>query len=301
MRATRAATSTRIAMVGAGRAATGLAGALKRRGYRITGFFARRRGSAVRAAAAIGLRGGVAGDLAALVRDADIVLLCVPDAEIPRVADALSRLPAPGVRGKVVMHTSGAVGASAIASLRQAGARVGCLHPLVSFPPGDAATFDLEGVAFAIGGDPAALRAGRALAKGVGGLPLAIADRDRAAYHLAATMVASGTAALLDVGIEIARRRLGLSRARAGAALTTLLASVLRNVKQDGASKGLTGPVSRGDIGTVGRHLASLRKEDSSVRELYRLLSLRAIEMSVADGRLGSSTAMKLRKKLAHD
>ena len=293
-----------VGLVGAGRAATGLAVALRRRGFRIAGFVARRPSSARRAARAIGLRGGGAGDLALLVRNASVLLICVPDAEIPRVAAALSRLPPGGLLDKVVLHTSGAVGVAPLAPLRDMGARVGGLHPLVSFsrvgvsPPG---IIEMRGIAFAIGGDPAAVRAARALVRALGGLPILVAEEDRAAYHLAATLVASGTAALLDVGIDIATRRLGLSRVRARAALTALLASVVRNVARDGAGKGLTGPVSRGDAGTVARHLEALRKEDPSVRELYRLVSLRGVEMSLNDGRLDIAMANDLRKRLDDD
>jgi predicted short-subunit dehydrogenase-like oxidoreductase (DUF2520 family) len=72
-------------------------------------------------------------------------------------------------------------------------------------------------------------------------------------------------------------------------------------VSRDGAGKGLTGPVSRGDVGTVARHLLALRKEDPSVRELYRLVSLRGVEMSLNDGRLDTATARDLRKRLGDD
>lgn len=291
-----------VGFVGAGRAATGLARALRGRGYRITGFSARHRASAARAAKRLGLTGARTGakSLADILRGTDILMVCVPDEEITAVAEALGSIPAPGVRGKIVLHTSGVSGAGPLRGLRERGAKVGSLHPLVSFPPLGASAAEFRDVLFALDGDGAAVRTARAMVQTLGGVPLAVPEADRPIYHLAAALIATGTAALLDVGIQLASRRLRLSEPKTRAALISLARSVLRNLARHGARASLTGPVARGDWRTVERHIEALRHEEANVRELYLLLSRHALEMAVSDGRLDAADAKLMRKRLRH-
>jgi predicted short-subunit dehydrogenase-like oxidoreductase (DUF2520 family) len=289
-----------LAVVGAGRAGLALARRLSRRGYALTGIVARRRASAARASRLAGRRVGTL-DLAAAVAPARVVLVCVPDAEIPRVAETLAALASPGVAGRIVLHTCGALSAEALEPARRAGAATGSFHPLVSFPEPVAAPPDLGGVAFAVDGDPRALRAARAMARAIGGVPILVPAASRGAYHLAASLVAGGLVALLDEGLDLAVRRVGLTRREARDAFLPLVASVLRNVAASGPRSALTGPVARGDLDTVARHLEELSREAPALGNLYRLLSLRALAIAIEEGRLDPQRADRIRWLLQHD
>ena len=284
-----------LAFIGSGRVAGNLSRSLRARGCVI---------------AAMGSPRSAPG-LQRLIRGAGIVMICVPDDALGQVADRLASLPPPGVRGKVVLHTSGVAGPAPLRVLRKRGASVGCLHPQLAFPPAGGSPPDMRGACFAVDGDPGALRTARALVKVLGGQSLAITESERPAYHLMATLLATGTAVLLDVCVEMASKRLRLPGSRALGALAPLARSVIQNVSAAGPRRALTGPVARGDVRTVARHLQTLRRPGSMItkdkrgakamRELYRLVSLRAVQMARSEGRIDAATAARLRRELSKD
>ena len=188
---------------------------------------------------------------------ADVVVLACPDRAIEDAARAVLEQTS-GV--SVVLHCAGALGAEAYGELPREWASVafGAMHPLVSFadparPP------PLGGTAFALAGPPRARQAGERLARACGAEPMGKgpAGLHGAAYHAAAALVANGAAALAFVGVGILRER-GLSKAAAERALAGLLESVAHNLRAVGVPRALTGPVMRGDRGTVERHRGAL-------------------------------------------
>ena len=283
-----------VAIVGAGRAGLALAGALRRAGIPLAGVVARRSSSARRARRLLRIPAAATTPEGA-IGPASIVLLCVPDDALRDAAAALARLP---MRGKVILHVSGAQGIAPLAILRRRGARVGAMHPLYSFAPAGARAPSLAGTAFAVDGDEAASRAARALVRALGGLPLRVTGARRAAYHLAASIVANDLTALLDLGVSLMARRLAMSRAAAKRALLPLARASLENVSRYGARRGLTGPAARGDVRTLAAHLAVLAKEPALLDAVHRALSIHAVAMSADSGRLDAKTAAVLRRLL---
>jgi len=279
----------RVSVIGSGRAAAALTRALRGAGHRV--------------ASAPGRSGRPA--LERLARRSDIVLLCVADAAIEEVAGRLACLPEPALAGKVILHTSGAQGPEPLRGLSRRGASIGSLHPLISFPPrggpkpSNAGPAEFKGVGFAVDGSPPARMTARALAMELGGHPLSIPAAKRPAYHMMATLVASGMAALLHAAVEVARERLGMPEPAARRALMPLARSVLANVSEHGVARGLTGPAARGDVRTVVRHMKTLSGSPAAVRELYEIISRRAVLMALADKRLDARSAASLMKALA--
>lgn len=288
-----------VTVIGPGRAGLGLALALRRAGYRLAGVVGRRRLPA--AAARLAGRGGRA-DLAAAVERARIVLICVPDAAIGRVVAALDahagrRL----LDGRVVLHVSGALTDAPLAPLRRQGAAVGCFHPLFSFPPAGEAGGDLRGVAFAVDGDPGAVRAARAMTRALGGRLLRVPPERRTAYHLAASLLANHLVALLEAGLDLAARRLAITPAAARDAFLPLVLSAVENVRRAGPGRALTGPIARGDVATVRAHLEALAGEPGELGAIYRLLGRHALSMARARGDLDGQTALALARILGCD
>ena len=212
----------RIAVIGSGRLGTTLAAALREAGRRVAG-------------------PGGRGERP----DADLVILCVPDAEIPAAAEAVSGA------APLVGHTSGA---TPLTALGPAGAEgVFGLHPLQTFPAPveqDAlARFAGAGCAVA-GSGPAALAAATELAESLGMRPFAIDDEDRAAYHAAASM-ASNFLVTLEAAAERIAAGAGLEPAQARELLAPLVRSTVEGWASAGPERALTGPVARGDRATV--------------------------------------------------
>ncbi len=283
----------KVAIVGTGRAGLGLARALGRAGAEVV-VLARSRAGIARARRALGRTARVVSREAGLPPRAGVVLLCVPDGAIERAARDL----ATQARGRVVLHLSGASGMEPLASLRRGGAHVGAMHPLTVFPPPGSGPAPLKGVLFAIAGDPQARRAGGRLARRLGGHPVAIGASKRVSYHLAAALAANGLVALLDAAIEVARRGAGLSAPVARRGLVILAAAALAAVERDVPARALTGPVARGDEGTVRAHLAALEALGGDVDGLYRALSRRAVGLALRDRRLSPRDAAAMRRLL---
>jgi predicted short-subunit dehydrogenase-like oxidoreductase (DUF2520 family) len=150
-------------------------------------------------------------------------------------------------------------------------------------------------VAFAVDGDHAALGAARRLVRALGGTPLRVPASRRGAYHLAASLAANDLAALLDISMEIASLRLGLSRTRARHLLLPLVRSVVESVARSGPRRALTGPAARADRSTLERHLQALAREAPAARAAYRALTCRCIEMARREGRITAAQAADLR------
>lgn len=250
----------RIAIVGAGNLGTALAVALSRANYRIAAVLARSRGSSLRAAANLAKEvGAVASTDPSVLDSANVVWFCVPDSAISAVASSLSRNSRPlGItwRGKIALHSSGALASDELEPLRRRGASVASVHPLMTFVPGSQPS--LQGVPFAIEGDSAAVRTARRIVADLGSLSFAIRKKDKAAYHAWGTFASPLFIALLATTERVAQLA-GTKRAEVKRRMIPILLQTLANYASFDAADAFSGPIIRGDVDTVRRHLRVLR------------------------------------------
>jgi predicted short-subunit dehydrogenase-like oxidoreductase (DUF2520 family) len=200
-----------------------------------------------------------------------VVLLAVPDPHLESVARSLVGLEA----GAVVAHLAGAVDPHALAFLEARGARVARAHPMLSFPR-VVAPDALVGGALVLTGPRGAVQPIARLARALRMRPVVVRQLDATLYHLGAALLANGAVA---IAAEVERIWLaaGVPRAALRRLLGPLLGSVASNLGERGASGALSGPVARGDVETVRRHLAAL--PSPSTRELY--LALAALQLDL--------------------
>ena len=262
-----------FSLIGAGRAGGTLAWALVQAGYRPLACFcptAKGTREAVRF-----LGGGRAarslGDAAAA---APLTLIAIPDRLIEPVATELASA---DLRGRVLLHLSGAQTADALAPARTAGASVAACHPLTSLARRSRNADAFRGVAFAIDGDDKALRAAKALARAVGGRPFLAAREGKVLYHAGAVLASNALVTLLDLARGLARP-VGLDDEQALRAFLPLVRATLANVEDLGLEAALTGPVRRGDAATVVRHLEALPR--GPVREAYVTLARLSLDLA---------------------
>lgn len=242
---------------------------LRETGWEVTVVASRSEGSAKRAVRFIG--GGRASvGIPATLANATAILLTVPDDAIAPVAAELARNAGHELRGKVVLHTSGAMDASVLDLLRQCGAAVGSMHPLQTFngvnvPP-------LVGRIFAIEGDELAVRMARRIARSLGGVPVGIPATKKPLYHAAGAFAAGLSLALEEAGVRMLMDA-GLKRREAQRALLSLTRQVLEHYEKLGAQKAWTGPLARGDFGVVATHEEAVGQMPREFLEAYRAVS----------------------------
>jgi predicted short-subunit dehydrogenase-like oxidoreductase (DUF2520 family) len=281
------ARSPNIFVVGAGPAATALAGALRLSGVPVLGLWGRRP-AAARAAGAVA---GVAAFSAAppdLLLEADVLLVAVADASIGEVA---AKLVGTGlVTAKhVMLHCSGALSAAeAFGPTATKVGGVGTLHPLRAIADPRAAMRAMKGTIFGVEGDERGKAHAQALVTAMGGIALELDGRHMAAYHAAAAIASNYAVALLDAAAAVLAR-IGVAPEQALSALVPLAQGAIANVaaheKQGLAALAvaLTGPIRRGDDSTVERHLAALAG-DPELAEIYRVLGRRTAAIAARIG-----------------
>ena len=270
--------NSEVSIIGTGRLGTTLAVALSGRGYSIRSLVARRVQSARKAASLLDADVQVlaAKQIRSLI-GADLFLITVPDDQIPRVARELAEITA-DQRKMTALHTSGALSSDVLAPLREKGWSTGSIHPLMSISGRQDGDASLRGAFWGVEGDGSALRLGKALVRDLGGKSFSIQSEDKPLYHAAAVMASGNVTALFDVALEMLGE-CGLDRKTARSILVPLIASTVRNLETKDPAQALTGTFSRGDLETVKRHVAALKKLPEAL-ELYRLLGRRSLKLS---------------------
>ena len=244
-----------IGIIGAGKVGAVLGSALRGAEHAIVGVSAVSDASRERAETL--LPGVPVLDVQDIVERAELVLLAVPDDALGPLIEGLAKLGA-WQPGQIVAHTSGRFGVGILHPVRAAGAIPLALHPAMTFTGMSLDLTRLLDCTFGVTADAAMLPIAQALVVEMGAEPVAIAEADRTLYHAAlahgsnhlVTLVAQASQLLREVGVEAPERMLG-----------PLLRATLENALASGESA-LTGPVARGDVGTVAAHAGSLREHD---------------------------------------
>jgi predicted short-subunit dehydrogenase-like oxidoreductase (DUF2520 family) len=268
-----------LSIIGAGRTGRTLGLLARRAGYRIGPVVCRRASHAREAAAFIG-----AGRPGTALRGAALALIAVPDGEIAAVVRSL-RMP----RGGVAAHTCASLGADALRPLRPAGA----LHPLRSFADPSRAAALFAGTSCAVDGDPEALPVLEDFVRAIGGVPLRVRSDRKALYHAGAVFASNYVVAALDTALRLFDAA-GVPRREAAPAILKLAEGTLENIRSVGIPEALTGPVERGDVGTVRRHVEALASGAPELSGAYAALGRRAIEAALAKGAIGRAQARRL-------
>jgi predicted short-subunit dehydrogenase-like oxidoreductase (DUF2520 family) len=187
--------------------------------------------------------------------DSNIVWLTVPDDSIAAVARALAI--AQDWKGKYVFHSSGALTSDELASLRKRGARVASAHPMMTFVRGAAP--EMAGVSFALEGDAAAVRMARAVVENLGARAFVIKKENKVLYHAFGSFASPLVIALM-ASMEHVGKAAGIRRQDIKMVILPLLSQTLQNYLKRDAASAFSGPLVRGDVATVRKHLSELKK-----------------------------------------
>jgi predicted short-subunit dehydrogenase-like oxidoreductase (DUF2520 family) len=266
MSAKRKARSLTFTLAGSGNLAQALGPALRSAGYRINSVAFRATPASKMRAASLARRLGAKPVPLEGEPTSNVIWLCHTDDALPGIAQLLAHQP--GWRGRIVLHSSGALTSDVLAPLQRAGAFAASLHPMMTFVPG--LSPQLKSVPFAVEGDRLALAAARRIVARLGGEIFAIRKDVKVLYHALGSFSSPLLVATLATAERVGRGA-GLTRAQTRKIIGPILQQTLKNYLEHSAAAAFSGPIKRGDLNTVRRHLRELRRvPDAS--EVYRAL-----------------------------
>jgi predicted short-subunit dehydrogenase-like oxidoreductase (DUF2520 family) len=277
-----------IAIVGAGRLGKALAEELTRAGYSIAEIVSRNAAASKRKARDLARKVGArssTNDNAQL--DADLVWFCVPDRQIAQASLQLASIV--DWKRKIALHSSGALASDELSALRLRGAAVASVHPMMTFVSGSVPS--LKGVPFAVEGDAPAVLTARQIVRKLGGETFNIRKQHKPAYHAWGGFTSPLLVAALVTGERLARIA-GQSTAEARQKMLPIVRQTIANYEALGPAGAFSGPIVRGDVEIVRKHLEVLQKVPEA-RDAYRALARAALKYLPARNRA------KLKRALA--
>jgi predicted short-subunit dehydrogenase-like oxidoreductase (DUF2520 family) len=224
----------------------------------------------------------------AVVNATDLIFITTPDDVITTVADQIE-----WSRGKSVIHCSGADTTQALASARAAGATVGVFHPLQTFAGTEQAINNLPGTTFALEAEEPLLNLLKEMADSLGGYAIELKAKDKVRYHTAAVIACNYLVTLVKQAADL-WQAFGVPPEQAVQALVPLLKGTVGNIETIGIPDCLTGPISRGDVGTIEKHLAALENTAPEVLAIYRQMGINTIPIALVKGSIDEEQADRL-------
>lgn len=281
-----------IGIIGCGRVGASIGAAWRQAGHAIIGVSATSTASLERAEDM--LPGVPVLDPDAITERAELVLIAVPDDEIAPLVTGLANLGRIHA-GQILVHCSGRYGTDVLEAGTRLGALPIALHPSLTFTGTEVDLSRLRQATIAVTA-PAPIRPVReALVVELGAEPIDIAEADRPLYHAAITHASNHSITILAEAMELLAEA---GVADPSAVLHALVDASVANTMQNGP-KALTGPISRGDVGTIEAHLAalsefSLSRSNPAVRNSYIALARSTAAKALAMGRITEAQAQQI-------
>jgi predicted short-subunit dehydrogenase-like oxidoreductase (DUF2520 family) len=262
-----------IAIIGAGTLATALAVDLHRAGYNIAEIASRDNPQSRRRVDVLAKRVGARGvTLSQPELAARITWICVPDDAISGVAQQLAAMG--NWHRKIVLHSSGALVSGILAAMKARGAAIASVHPLMTFV--SASDSNLNGVPFAMEGDAKALSVLGAVVRSLGGKPLRIGAESKAAYHAFGFFSSPALVALIAAAQHVGKLA-GFIEPRARELMEPIIRQTIDNCFRTDPGRAFSGPLRRGDVATIRKHLDVL-KQNPELLDVYRSLGRIALK-----------------------
>ena len=281
----------KLGFIGAGTIGSALALKLSRRGYPVIAVSSRHHTSARKLAQAIS--GCLPVTTGQEVADtAELVFITTPDDVIAYVAAQVK-----WHEGQMVVHCSGADSTGILEPARKAGAYVGVFHPIQTFADAEQAMESMPGSTFTLEAEAPLLGILQEIASTLGGRWIKIKAGDRAVYHAAAVIVCNYLVTLVKMATDL-WQTFGVPRKEATEALLPLIRGTVHNLETIGLPQCLTGPIARGDSGTIKKHLEALERVSPDTLSSYRELGLKTIPIALSKGRISERQAEELKAAL---
>lgn len=226
---------------------------------------------------------------------ADCILITTPDDLIASVCAEI--VDGYSVKSKKIFHLSGAGGLDLLAPAARAGALVASIHPLQSFSSIDSAISNIPGSYFGVTAAAGVKKNSSDIVRDLGGIPIYITPEQKPLYHAAACIASNYLVSLMSI-VESIYLSIGISEKDARRAYLPLVYGSLKNIEKQGCSNALTGPIARGDSGTVQKHIEAMARNLPGFSSLYSNLGMVAVELARQKGTLSPRQAKIMIKLL---
>ena len=277
----------RIGFIGAGTVGTALAVGLSQRGCPVVAVSSRSLASAEKLAQRVN-DCQVCRTSQGVADAAQLVFITTPDDVIAGVASEIQLH-----EGQGVVHCSGAHSVDILEPAKRLGANVGSFHPLQTFASVNQAIENLPGSTFALEAEEPLLSELKELASVLDGSCVELKPGDKVLYHAAAVFACNYLVTLVKLAVDL-WRDFGVPPKEATKALLPLLKGTVNNIDNIGLPHCLTGPIARGDLSTIGKHLNALKAKDSELLITYKELGLQTIPVALAKGRIDEHRAEEM-------
>ena len=277
----------KLGFIGAGTVGTALAVRLRSKGYQVVAVSSRSEASAKNLAQAVsGCQAFNSNQ--AVVDAAELVFITTPDDAIASVASQIQ-----WHSGQSVVHCSGADSTDLLESAKKLGAHVGVFHPLQTFAGVRQAIENMPGSTFALEAEEPLLKTLEEMATALGGQWIELKASDKVAYHAAAVIACNYLVTLVKLATDL-WQTFAIPPQQATRALLPLIRETVNNIDTIGIPQCLTGPIARGDSGTIKKHLDALEKIAPALLSTYKELGLQTIPIALAKGRINQHQAQEL-------
>jgi len=269
--------TSRIAIIGTGRVGGSLALAFHKAGYPVVSLANRNVASAKLLSDRLK---GCTGynSFQEAVESCNIAFITTSDDAISSVTSSINWQP-----GQAVIHCSGATSIDIFSSIKNDGIFTGAFHPLQAFSSVELGLKSIPGTTFGIEAYEPIKEYLFNLAKAIGGHPITVTSKDRVLYHLSGVLMGNLLTGFIGVSGQL-WEQFGYTRAQGIKALLPMAQAVLNNVHDSGIPDAVAGPYSRGDLGTITKHIQALKHSESEILQLYRALALATLPLCVEGG-----------------
>ncbi|MCL4370363.1 MAG: DUF2520 domain-containing protein [Chloroflexi bacterium] len=283
-----------IGFIGAGTVGSALAISLHRRDYPVVALASRSLASAQRLGQSLPDARVFANPQDA-ASAADFVFLTVPDDAIASVATSLRWRP-----GQAALHCSGSLSLDVLDAASRQGASVGAIHPLQTFASVENAIQNLPGSTFALETlDEGLMAELEGIARALDGEWIHLGPGDKVLYHASAVLACNYFVTLVKLATDL-WQDFGVSPDQATGALMPLLRGTVSNIEKVGLPNCLTGPIARGDVGTIEKHIDALAARAPETLRAYQEMGRQTIPIALAKGKLSPEAAAVLIDLLGH-
>lgn len=278
----------KLGFIGAGTVGTALAVRLAKSGYPVVAVSSRSRASAEKLAGAVSSCRAFDNNQS-IADNAELIFITTPDDAIATVASKIRWQP-----GQSVVHCSGADSTNILKPARELGAKVGAFHPLQTFASVKQAIENMPGSTFALEAEEPLLATLKEMATALDGHWVVLKAKDKVLYHASAVIACNYMVTLVKLATDL-WPNFDIPPQQATQALLPLIRGTIHNIETVGIPSCLTGPIARGDIGTINKHLDALKQTAPHLLSTYCELGRQTIPIALAKGKINESQARELK------